>query len=43
MTPRYRRIIRYDKFSPGNVDAIWEDADGNRWCEPIERDGELVW
>lgn len=43
MNPTARRIIRYYELSPGNVDAIWDDGEGNRWREPVERDGELMW
>ncbi len=38
-----RRIIRIETLSPGNRQALWEDADGNRWYETIEVDGELTW
>ena len=43
MNHRARHIIRYDELSPGNVDAIWEDGEGNRWREPVERNYTLMW
>jgi hypothetical protein len=43
MNPRSRRIIRLETISPGNVDAIWDDGNGNRWREAVERDYVIVW
>lgn len=43
MNPRALRIVRLETLSPGNVDAIWDDGCGNRWREPVERDGILLW
>ncbi len=43
MTKPYSRITRYDELSPGNIDAVCEDADDNRFVMAIEREYEVVW
>ena len=43
MNQTAKRIIRYDETSPGNVFAVWDDGEGNRWLEAVEIDYELVW
>lgn len=41
--PKYTRIIRYDELSPGNIDAICEDKNGNRFTMAVERNYEVLW
>lgn len=43
MNPRALCIIRHETISPGNIDAIWDDGNGNRWRQPVERDYEPTW
>lgn len=42
MNPTAIRIVRHETIG-GNIGAIWDDGNGNRWRRPVAREYELVW